>query len=142
LDVSLPSLAPRVVADHRPTDDAADTARIDRPPLAIAAGVPVAVPSLSQEALVARSAIGPITGDATDSAIEAPERVLKPWSVPMLPWDRPSDGPRQDTPADDSAPEASGRPDVAPAGPSAEVLSDPVSVASAGLGTTLPGTAD
>ena len=90
VDVSLPSLVPRVIADLRPCADASASAWIDRPPLAVPAA-PLAGKSLSQEALVARSVLDPAAASKVGGPANAPERVLKPWGVPMLPWEPPSD---------------------------------------------------
>jgi hypothetical protein len=89
MNVSLPGLAPVVVADLRPSADAAASTRIDRPPTAKALGTTAAPASLSQEALVAQSVLGPVPAAASDEALtsfgEAPKRVLKPWGILMLP---------------------------------------------------------
>lgn len=79
--------APRMVADLRPTADAAALARDPRAAGA-SATPPVAAPpatqpaTLSQLAEVSRSMIGQRVGAVTE-----PQRVLKPWGVAMLPSD-------------------------------------------------------
>jgi hypothetical protein len=88
VDVSISSVVPRMVADLRPAADASATARIERPPLAVAVGNPAPTVSLVQEGLVTRSAIEPAA--EADLAAHAVQRVLKPWGVPMLPWDSSS----------------------------------------------------
>ncbi len=75
--------APRMVADLRPSADAAALARDPRA-AAASAMLPVATQpaALSQTAEVSRSMIGQQVG-----AITEPQRVLKPWGVAMLPAD-------------------------------------------------------
>jgi len=92
LDVSLSSIAPRVVPDLRPAADAAATARLDRPPAAFGLAADVAPASLVQEGLVTQGFMevaGPAPVAALDGSSQtsrqAPERVLKPWGIPMLP---------------------------------------------------------
>ena len=94
MDISLSLRAPAIVADLRPAADAAATARIDRPPLALAAEVQIAPVSLTQEGLVnqgiiapeALSPVAPLPERPLASG-DAPQRVLKPWGVPMLPFE-------------------------------------------------------
>lgn len=111
MDLSSPALVPRLIADLRPSSDAAATVRIASPPAALAAVLtsgPAARPtSPIQGALVARTLLdnggtppaGPAIPSAGKPLPEAPGRVLKPWGVPMLPdRDRPEEeaqGPAQ-----------------------------------------------
>jgi hypothetical protein len=122
MDISLSLLAPVVVADLRPSADAAATARIDRPPAALAPGIAVAPVSFTQEGLVTRglmepegpSPVAPLAAPAPTSG-DAPQRVLKPWGVPML----PSEERHKPTDADEDAapPPAQGTTDSAVPGP-------------------------
>ena len=98
MDISLSSIAPRVVADLRPAADAAATGRIDRPPAALALASGVAPAALSQEGLVARGFMEPAgpspvaaTSESSLEVGQGPKRVLKPWGVPMLPYEDPND---------------------------------------------------
>lgn len=98
MDISAPSLVPRVVADLRPTADAAATVRTTAPPAAVAVGPAVPPTSPTQEALVARGLLDaqsvepvgqpdPAGGPPDPTRPKAPPRVLKPWGVPMLPFE-------------------------------------------------------
>ena len=126
MDVSIPSVASRAVADLRPAADAAATARVDRPPLAVAPAIPFAPASLSQEGLVAQNVLDPETVSAADALVKPPERVLKPWGIPMLPSDRP----KEETQTEDTARATDGKAATASAGgvpsspPEAQVGSD------------------
>ncbi len=104
MDITSPSLVPRVVADLRPSADAAANARTTAPPLAVALDPVVQPAATSQGALVARSLLGmqavPPVGPADPAEValdpawaEAPPRVLKPWGVPMLPFEERPRGP-------------------------------------------------
>ena len=101
MDISSPSLVPRIVADLRPTADAAATIRTTAPQLAVAAGPAVAPASPAQGALVACGLldvhaverVGPAdpAREAPDpTRPKAPPRALKPWGVPMLPFEERS----------------------------------------------------
>jgi hypothetical protein len=133
LDVSLPSLAARVVADLRPAADALATARIDRPPLAVAVAAPLAVNSLSQEALVTRTVLDPVAMGATEGSADAPKRVLKPWGVPMLPWDTSSGDIEAEAPDDARATRSSDERTPPPVGADPETAGV---ASSSGLGST------
>lgn len=103
MDISLPTYSPRITADLRASVDAAATARSNRPPLAVVQEMPLTPVSFGQEALVAQGVLGspdPTPVTATNplpdwASRDAPERVLKPWGVPML----PADVPREASPA-------------------------------------------
>jgi hypothetical protein len=98
VDVSMSSVAPRFVADLRPAADAAATARIDRPPAPLGLAGAVAPTSFAQEGLVAQglmepagpAPVAPPNGVSLETN-QAPQRVLRPWGVPMLPDDRRED---------------------------------------------------
>lgn len=95
MDISVTSVAPRHVADLRPTADAAATARITAPPLAIAQAPVVAPASPQQGALVlkglieAGAAVGSASGATVNETRNAPPRVLKPFGLHMLPYNEP-----------------------------------------------------
>lgn len=77
---------PRHVADLRPTADAAALCRDPRAAIASAVLPAVALPApTSQAAAVSRSLIGVTPVEQTGRTVAPPERVLKPWGVPMLP---------------------------------------------------------
>ncbi|TNC52897.1 hypothetical protein FHG66_00970 [Rubellimicrobium rubrum] len=95
MDISVTSVAPRHVADLRPTADAAATARITAPPLAIAQAPVVAPASPQQGALVVKGlieagvAVGSASGATATETKNAPPRVLKPFGLHMLPYNEP-----------------------------------------------------
>lgn len=82
--------APQMIADKRPTADAAAMARNPRPetPMALPAVPP---PSATQKAEVNRSLMGTtvIPGVSEPNAVTPAERVLKPFGVTMLPHRAP-----------------------------------------------------
>jgi hypothetical protein len=79
--------APRPVTDMRPAADAAATARITKPALAVAMPTP---PANSQVAEVSRSMLRADTGAEGDvgdriAPVTMIERTLKPYGISMLP---------------------------------------------------------
>ncbi|TNC73870.1 hypothetical protein [Rubellimicrobium roseum] len=98
MEISNPSmLAPRPEVDLRPAADAAASARIIAPPPGLAQGPVVAPASSFQSGWLARSLLGMSAAteagrappEAPASRRGEPQRVLKPWGIPMLPADRP-----------------------------------------------------
>ena len=78
--------------------------------MAFTPAVPFAPASLSQEGLVAQTVLDPEAVSPADALVKPPERVLKPWGIPMLPSDRPKEEARTKDPAeptDDKADTAS-----------------------------------
>lgn len=92
MDISLSSVAPRSVADRRPVADAAATARPARHPTEGWPAPRIEPTSFVQEGLVTQgfmesAGLVPV-GAASDTQFDShggPQRVLKPWGVPMLP---------------------------------------------------------
>lgn len=81
-----PSAAPRVIADLRPTADAAALAHASRPETPLGTGWHPA--SASQAGAVNQSMLATAPQKAAPAPIapvDAPERVLKPYGVTMLP---------------------------------------------------------
>ncbi|MGZ9810095.1 hypothetical protein ACXN5S_06490 [Pseudoroseicyclus sp. H15] len=76
--------APQPIADLRPTADAAVIAKGAPQPLPIVAAPPAAttVPATTEAGAVARARL---EGLETARPVEAPERVLKPFGISMLP---------------------------------------------------------
>jgi hypothetical protein len=94
VDIALPSIAPRAVADLRAEADSVLPARVDRHAAVTEPGTSFAPPSFVQEGLVARGFMGPsgpgpvsADGGASIDSGHGPKRVLKPRGVPMLPYD-------------------------------------------------------
>ena len=77
------STVPRHTMDLRPAADAAAIARDPRPhaPLGVPAALP---PQTTQVAAVSRALLDG-SADAGFPPLKAPERVLKPWGIQMLP---------------------------------------------------------
>jgi len=101
---SVAQTAPRHIPDLRPSADAAGLRHQSRPPGGIALpGLPLP-PGASQSVAVSRALL--VADGGAGDQVAAPERVLKPYGVQMLPGAEPQ--PRAPTAADPQAGPTSG----------------------------------